>query len=299
MTYNVEGLPWPLAIRRREAMEAIGARLAELRAAGKAPQVVVLQEAFISEARMIGIRGGYRYRASGPFSDDPQPANDNGTALPRSLLLGEKSGPWFSSGLAILSDFPLSDVRSLPFPAGACAGYDCLANKGMLAVRLSVPDLAYPVEIVTTHLNCNRASGRPEPVNRIAYRQQLDAFGRWIAQTASPDTVRIYAGDFNVGHSPQRLAMLLAHLDRWNVTEVTAMGRPRYVRLCRGGREDCTGPNLIPANVPLRHAQDWQFYRAPAGARVTPLSRSVLFGRDRSGRMMSDHIGYAVAYRLG
>ena len=299
MTYNVHGLPWPVVSGRADAMEKIGARLAALRLLGKAPQVVVLQEAFIGEARMIGFRGGYQYSAIGPSSDDRRPADDRNASEPRSLLKGEWSRPWVSSGLMILSDFALSDVRMLPFAAGACSGYDCLANKGMLSARLSVPGLKYPVEIVTTHLNSNRASGQSEAVTRRAYKEQLDALGKWIDRIGSPKGISIVAGDFNVGHSWPRLSIFLQHLRRWNVQEVTAMGRPQYAALCRSREQDCTGRNVIPANVPLVHTTDWQFYRAPADVRIEPVSRSVLFGPDREGQMLSDHVGYSVRYRIG
>jgi len=77
------------------------------------------------------------------------------------------------------------------------------------------------------------------------------------------------------------------------------MGRPQYAALCRSREQDCTGRNVIPANVPLVHTTDWQFYRAPADVRIEPVSRSVLFGPDREGQMLSDHVGYSVRYRIG
>src|SRR3546814_6089793 len=68
MTYNVAGLPWPLAKKGPEALHAIGERLSLMRARGCAPGVVVLQEAFSRDAKAIGRIAGYPYeigRASG------------------------------------------------------------------------------------------------------------------------------------------------------------------------------------------------------------------------------------------
>src|SRR5204862_8341823 len=49
MTYNVEGLPWPVRRGRGSQLKAIGEQLAALRARGLQPDVVLLQEGFRSE----------------------------------------------------------------------------------------------------------------------------------------------------------------------------------------------------------------------------------------------------------
>jgi hypothetical protein len=66
LTYNVKGLPWPIALGRSNALAQIGAHLSALRRSGQAPQVVVLQEAFTAEAQFIGVASGYRSIVSGP-----------------------------------------------------------------------------------------------------------------------------------------------------------------------------------------------------------------------------------------
>jgi len=58
MTHNVKDLPWPIAQGRAAAPRAIGDRLAAMRGAGRQPTVVVLQEAFIDEAKAIGDLAG-------------------------------------------------------------------------------------------------------------------------------------------------------------------------------------------------------------------------------------------------
>src|SRR6185503_14927626 len=80
LTYNVKGLPWIVAGDRGPALRAIGDRLARLRAVGSQPGVVVLQEAFIAEAREIGARGGYRYQVSGPIVRDGPSGEISGRA---------------------------------------------------------------------------------------------------------------------------------------------------------------------------------------------------------------------------
>ena len=299
LSYNVKGLPWPLATGRPEALQAIGDRLAAMRAEGTAPQVVVLQEAFTRDAEAIARRSGYRYAAYGSGSDDPRPESAAPIPVaPPSPWKGEGFSPWLSSGLIILSDYPLSDIRRAPFPEGACAGYDCLANKGMLSARIHVPGVALPVEIVTTHLNSGRPSGQPEPVSRPAYAAQLRALADFVAAPGAPSAIRILAGDFNVGHSPQRLALLAGTIRSVRARIATAQGRPKYAQGCRLSPHACRAALALAANVPLTDANDWQFYAAAEGARAVPIRRQSLFGPDRQGAQLSDHEGLSVTYRL-
>jgi hypothetical protein len=49
MTYNVEGLPWPIRSGRGDKLKAIGRELAAMREKGVEPDVVLLQEGFRDE----------------------------------------------------------------------------------------------------------------------------------------------------------------------------------------------------------------------------------------------------------
>src|SRR5688572_2222947 len=66
MTYNIKGLPWPLATGRADAMDRIAGRLIDLRCAGRQPHIVLLQEAFTEEAAAIARTAGYAHVAFGP-----------------------------------------------------------------------------------------------------------------------------------------------------------------------------------------------------------------------------------------
>ena len=74
LTYNVEGVPWPIVWNRGEAFVRIADRLRALRRSGRAPQVVLLQEAFSDDARAIGRNAGYRYVVAGPSAADASDA---------------------------------------------------------------------------------------------------------------------------------------------------------------------------------------------------------------------------------
>ena len=121
LTYNVEGLPVPLAFGRSKAADRIADRLKALRAIGEQPHVVVLQEAFGAAQRAIGEKAGYKYVAFGPdrdlANDEPMTDADRAFAHDARFLKGERSGKWASSGLAILSDYPIVAVRKAAFPS--------------------------------------------------------------------------------------------------------------------------------------------------------------------------------------
>jgi hypothetical protein len=88
LIYNVAGLPWPagcgkksrnlddrgkripIACFRSGALKQIGDRLGEMRRRGSEPDIVMIQEAFISAAAEIPERGGYPNWVAGPGRDD-------------------------------------------------------------------------------------------------------------------------------------------------------------------------------------------------------------------------------------
>lgn len=188
LTYNVKGLPWPAASGRERALEQIGARLRSLRAQGSQPRVVLLQEAFTRTAKRIGADGGYRYVAAGPDPDMAGPAPEDAAGRAHlagaAALKGEGLGKLLDSGLLILSDYPILAVRRAAFPQDACAGFDCLANKGMVMALIDLP--GGPVAVINTHLNARRKSGVPLGRNFAAWRRQVQALDRFIAANGLP-----------------------------------------------------------------------------------------------------------------
>ena len=213
LTYNVKGLPWPVARGRDAALEAIALRLRLLRAQARQPHIVVLQEAFTEKARSIGQTAGYPYIVDGPTASFPNPATP--TVQDRRFMAsarwwkGETQGKWVGSGLQVLSDYPVVGVRRIAYPAFACAGYDCLANKGALLVSVKIPGAPTPVDIITTHLYSKRSSGVPDERSLYAYRRQLGVLTAFIRDSRDPRRPLIVAGDFNVGAArPRRAARL-------------------------------------------------------------------------------------------
>ncbi len=294
MTYNVEGLPWPVAWGRSNALGKIADRLQAMRRQGTAPHIVVLQEAFIPAARRVGAVAGYPYVVSGPDADQANrvspPASAAGFANGARWWKGETEGKYVGSGLEVLSDFPVLAVRRMAFPTYACAGFDCLANKGALMVTLAVPGLANPVDVVTTHLNSRHASGVSSDRSDKAYQMQVAALSAFVRNVHDPRHMLIVAGDFNVGQiARRRAALLTAAAHDWSPGQT--VGDAWHGSLAAGAA-------LPPdAQFSLHHAKDWQFYSG-RDVRFRVAAIEVPFGHDRQGRMLSDHVGYVARYKL-
>lgn len=295
LTYNIKGVPWPVAFGRRAALEAIGKRLQDMRLRQQAPQIVVLQEAFTPEAQNIGAAAGYRYIVNGPLADTAGPAGmtdrDRGFAAAARWWKGETAGKLVGSGLQILSDYPVVSVRRMAFPAFACAGYDCLANKGALLVSIAIPGVSTPVDILTTHLNSRRASRVKDERSIYAYRRQVNFLTEFVRSAHDLGHPLIAAGDFNVGSVPMRRRALLSDVhSRWTAHSSIrdALGQFR-----REGRV------LTPdAAYALKRARDWQFYASGVNQRIDLTTIEVPFGRGPNSGGLSDHVGYIARFRL-
>jgi endonuclease/exonuclease/phosphatase family metal-dependent hydrolase len=283
LTYNVKGIPWPVAWNREESLRQIGERLARMRAEGRQPAVAVLQEAFTFEAKAIGKLGGYAYQVGGPYlRDTPGERVEAGG----SWLAGETGPSIVDSGLMILSDYPVTRVARAAFPTGACAGYDCLASKGIVLVTLEVPGVG-SVDVATTHLNSRAAAGVDYQRTHRAHRRQLAFLRDFIDAQRSSAGPLILAGDFNLGKRPVRLKA-------FNSAFAEARNGLSELR-----RNSVAGPeHSRDADIIVGKARDVQLLFNGHGETITPLSADIPFGTEQDGAMLSDHLGYTIRYRL-
>ena len=292
LTFNIKGLPWPVALGRASALSAIAQRLATMRRRGNAPQIVVLQETFTADARAIGTAAGYRYVIDGPAAADvigtAQNARDRAFALGARWWRGETEGKFVGSGLQILSDYPVTAAHKRAFPAFACAGFDCLANKGALLVTVSIPG-AGPIDVLTTHLNSRHASRANDERSLYAYDLQIAALSKFVKDVHDPRLPLIAAGDFNVGSASLRRVSLLASVRGWSASPV---GNALSAYRANGGalRGD--------AAYSFRRARDWQFFASGVNDSLKLSRIAVPFGHDPAGKMLSDHVGYVAQFQL-
>lgn len=289
MTYNVHGLPFPVALGRPAALDDIGSALRRLRAEGRQPHIVAVQEAFTPAAKAIGALAGYRYVAYGPGSDTPplsdRSARDAAFGAADSAFHGEGVGKHVGSGLAIFSDYPITAIRRMAYPV--CAGYDCLANKGALAVTIMVPGIARPVTVVDTHLNSGAASGVSKQRALYAYRRQLDLFEAFVSAVAPRGSPLLVAGDFNVGVSPERRAYFSGRM-------LASAALSAAIHHCDG----CERTETAALDASQRAYKDWLLFRAAPALAIRPVALAAPFGPGIGGAMLSDHIGISTTYRL-
>ncbi|WP_390587444.1 endonuclease/exonuclease/phosphatase family protein [Erythrobacter sp. MTPC3] len=290
LTYNVKGLPWPLASGREEPLRRIASGLHELCGTAERPHVVVLQEAFGEAADDFIRQAGYRHVLRGPNVDDAEFSSfvdwdeqffDNASAA-----LGEGLGRYLNSGLVILSDRPIELVAKGIFPQEACAGYDCLASKGIVLARVSLGEDLPAFVIGNIHMNAKNSSGASPERQIEAYRRQVDLATEFVSNSRDPQLPFVFAGDFNMGTVEARRDHLFAsglHVrDENDGLRVLASQGQRPV-----GTEEV-----------IRHGADYQFYFSSPQWSLEPLTTSIPFGRANANKELSDHIGFMVTYRL-
>lgn len=295
LTYNVKGLPWPVALGRSSDLQRIGAQLRAMHSRGNAPHVVVMQEAFTSDAQAIGRAAGYRYIAYGPGMEDvrsPKMSKEDAEyATGARWWKGETTGKFVGSGLQILSDYPIVAVHRMAYSDHACAGYDCLANKGAMLVTINIPGSPTPIDILTTHLNSRRASGVSNARSIYGYRRQVGELAAFVRRTHDRRFPLIAAGDYNVGSAKARRAALLG-------TVRSGWGTGFEVLDAYGQFQRQGGILGDEAAYSFKRAKDWQLFSDGSLGRLNVIGIEVLFGRDRVGNMLSDHIGYVARFAI-
>ena len=287
LTYNIRGLPWPIATGRSHALKQIGRELAALRAEGRQPDIVLIQEGFRSEVAKLVKASGYRYWAQGPSRSErasgPAPADGAGFKHVRYFRSGEGWGKFTNAGLHVLSDAPITDVEDVAYRY--CAGLDCLANKGAMLARIALPGVPGEIDVVNTHLNSRRASGTPRGRTLAAYSLQIEELQNFLGLHRAADAPLLMGGDFNVRGSTVRY-------DR------VADRRPYAVvsQFCSAAATPCEGQASDPR--PWLKSQDLQAFESTPTMDIRPVQVSTVFGAGPSGARLSDHDGYLVRYRL-
>jgi endonuclease/exonuclease/phosphatase family metal-dependent hydrolase len=289
MTYNVEGLPWPVRSGRGTALKQIGHELAAMRAKGQAPDVVLIQEGFRDEVWDLIDESGYPFVARGPRKGQRDPNYFAKGERPdfrrvKYRRKGEGLGKWGSSGLWVLSDHPIEWVKSHAYRY--CAGLDCLANKGVVLAAIQVPGLPVPVEIADTHLNSKGASGVPRSRATAAHHLQADELKRFMQADRTPGAPLIVGGDFNVMHSAERFDHVMSDYP----FEVVS-------RWCHERPKACDTQISYDGDAPWLDTQDLIGFLNGDAVEVTPVAVEATF--DGAGEpVLSDHDGYKVTFRL-
>ena len=288
LTYNIEGLGWPVRRGRASELEAIGRHLADLRAAGRAPDVVLFQEVF-SPAAVAGVEtAGYPSQASGPGRRTRRDLPGAG-APPgrRSWTRGELSFKLATGGLAIASRYPIVDEDGEPFSRRGCAGLDCLSNKGALLARIAVPGAPVPLDIFNSHLNSRKASGASRRRTLAAHAIQTVELSAFMAAVRDRENPTILGGDFNMRGSEARFEFFDSLLPLTLVH-----------RYCLEARGACDVKASWDGDAPWMDTQDLQLFGDGRRMSVRPVRVETLFDGRPDSPTLSDHDGLKVTYEL-
>jgi len=289
LTYNVEGLPWPVRSGRRAALARIGSELGAMRDQGRAPHIVLIQEGFISATGELIAASGYANAVAGPdrrHRAPPSPEiSDPKFRTAGRRARGERLGKWLHSGLYLLSDYPIIEHHVWPFRH--CAGFDCLANKGVLFARLDIPGLPAPLQVFNLHLNSRRASGEKLRRTNPAHRLQLDELDHFLDRVHRPSEPMVFGGDFNTRRSQERFGYLEARHPF-----------PIVRHYCSVIVDDCEILISFDGDEPWLDTQDLIGFDSSEQVDVRPIRIEAMFDAPANGTTLSDHDGYLVRFRL-
>ena len=292
LTYNVEGLPWPARRKRGPQLREIARQLAALRTTNEAPDIVLVQEAFSLEAALIGDRAGYLNHVPGPAARERRPPTspdaDRALTSRRKLTKGERFGRFLPSGLYVLSDYPIIAVGRQPFRSRECAGYDCLANKGIMHARIMIPGAPAALDVFNTHLNSRGSAGVSTERSLKAHRLQVNEISRYIEQRWDRENAVLFGGDFNMRNAPARFE---------HFAETTPH---RLVHQhCLSRMSKCDVRLSWDGDEPWMDTQDLQGFQSGGRLTVEPIRVEAMFDEPwRKGKPLSDHDGLLVVYRL-
>ncbi len=292
LIYNVYGLPWPILTGRRDPMKQIGEILGEMRIEGTEPDIVLLQEAFTMKSQPIPEYGGYPNVVGGPKTKDKAPKLSEDVnpefSAGRSFWKGEKMGKKLNSGLAILSNFPILEKHTLPFKRHECAGFDCMANKGILVALIQIPGVPEPIYFLTTHMNSGiQTSGVSSDRSLIAHNLQMREIADFIRNFPGEGRALVYGGDFNMKQ------------DRDRLSKISKQGQQSFIRVyCTLNVDECEIRMSFDSDEPWLDTQDLQGFFDGERIKIRPIIVEALFDEPVNGEKLSDHDGYLVVYRV-
>lgn len=288
LTYNIEGLGWPARGGRAPSLRKIGAHLADLRAQGRAPDVVMFQEMFSSSAKKAVLAAGYPSIVSGPGRVTSPYGPAMGKLPGRSgIKRGEVGLRLTGGGLAIASRYPIVNSTVRAYGRRSCAGIDCLANKGILMARIAIPGVPFPIDLYNTHMNSRGASRAPARRNLAAHDRQAFEASDFINETHDDAIPLIFGGDFNMRDSQARWDNFTSRQPLMLVHKVCALAE-----------SGCDVRMSWDGDAPWMDTQDLQFFWPGVSANIRPVSVEAMFDGGPGGPVLSDHDAFLVTYEL-
>lgn len=283
LTYNIEGLPWPAS----QNLRRIGEILRELRESGDAPDVVLFQEMFSGSAAKAVTGAGYPALVAGPARKQRSTYTADmelpGRAKPRKGEIGLR---FMTSGLAIASRYPIAESTSEPFSRSTCAGFDCLANKGILFARIAMPGVPVPIDVFNTHMNAQSASGVKPERHLASHNAQAVELAHFTRSTWDRRNPIIFGGDFNMKQAPERY-------DVFNRLQPLMLVQEHCLP-----EGQCDVKVSWDGDAPWLDTQDLQLFASGIDVRVKPVRVEAMFDGSPNSPRLSDHDAVRVIYEI-
>jgi len=288
LSYNVNDLPWPLRKKSKAAMKFIGRDLARRRADGTAPDIVLLQEAFTDRSKKLVKLAGYphvqrgpgRRKAQGSLAAEQRPAKIQMRAASR----GVESDKYVSSGLYVLSKYPIVGSAFELF-GESCSGNDCKANKAILLVRIQLPGMTKPLDVLTSHMDANVKREASAKKRRKAHRKQTEIVKAFIDRFNGARSA-LFAGDLNIKDAA-RYKYFVQRLGVVNAGEV-----------CVANQKKCRlGTHATPDSL-WRKTNDHHFIVQGSDFDIAPVFMERNYDQRVKGKRLSDHLGFEAIYQV-
>ncbi|MES2964407.1 MAG: endonuclease/exonuclease/phosphatase family protein [Bdellovibrionota bacterium] len=277
LSYNVKGLPGIAGgYRNGERFEEIGRELRAMKIAGQAPQIVLMQEAFVKATNEIREFSGYEHTYKGPKASDPDED-------------GKSTLKLFNSGIVTLSDYPIVAAAKVAFGKGKCGTWDCFANKGVQLSMIEIPELPFHLPVMNTHLQATRERNE----DRI---KQMGVIKRFMSRFLGPVQPLIFAGDFNTRPNSSSYDWFAKNMGLYNIGEICMKEITRCV-VAEGTPVDRL--NVIDQHYAISGvAGDRGGSDAKYAVRIEPSRVEKTFTKLVKGKPLSDHLGYQVDYDI-
>jgi endonuclease/exonuclease/phosphatase family metal-dependent hydrolase len=216
--------------------------------------IIHMQEVFIKRAKDLGRMKEYPYVAWGD---------------------GPKGIKVLGSGLLIASKYPLSDIDTLTY--SACSGSDCLARKGAMYAKVTIPGYG-EIDLINTHLNAG--------TNRKTKEKQLKQLEDFVASKRSHRPLLIM-GDFNLEPDTIFYRTFSYLFDVEDSHQTYLEKNPDSSQHVRDGYTYVM--NIGPVHI--RQKLDYIWYRSGADQFLELQDYSVVFDGSKGLPKLSDHYG--------
>jgi len=260
MNYNIKGLGG-LFGGNSKSLKRIAAEIVTKVQNGTAPDVILFQEVFSSDAnkavKSLNTPELYPFRVKGP--DD--------------------SGHTYNSGLVALSRIPILSNDLLAF-GDQCSSWDCHANKGAQLVTIKADHWPEPIRILNTHL---QATNEFDDIRK----QQILILKSFYAPIESVQLNTIFAGDFNT--KPNRPSYEFFKSQFKSLQNVG--------EYCLKNANCQVHPN-VASDLLLEATKDHQFYSCSGSSSMAPVNFVRNFSNEVDGLELSDHKAYQVTYKI-